>query len=360
MGAFVGFITLVVLALTWLERKFLARLQQRLGPTRTGPFGLLQPVADAIKLLTKEDLLPARADKISFWFAPVVVFVPAFLVWVTVPFTQDIVIRNLEWGVLYVIAVSSLSTAGLLMAGWGSFNKYAMLGAVRGAAQLMSYELPLIVAVLGVVMIVGSLDLTVIVDEQTTVWFIVLQPAAFLIFLLAGLAEVSRAPFDIPLAESELAGGPFIEYSGIHWSMFSMAEYAATFAIAVLTTLIFLGGWRGPAPASGWGEEVAQATWLLGKTMAVMFVIFWIRASVPRLRIDQLMSFAWKVLLPMAFANMVLTAIYLFYGWPDWSIVLMSLALIGAVTGAYYQRRRARLDRISPMTLRVEKGRLVG
>ena len=285
---------------------------------------------------------------------------PGFILWVTVPFTEDLVIRNLEFGVLYVIAVSSISTAGLMMAGWGSFNKYAMLGAVRAAAQLISYELPLIVAVLGVVMIAGSMDLRVIIAEQTTVWYIVLQPIAVILFLMAGLAEVGRAPFDIPMAESELAGGPFIEYSGIHWSMFFLAEYAATFAIAVLTALLFLGGWRGPAPASGWGEDVAQAAWLMGKTMAVTIVIFWIRASVPRMRIDQLMSLAWKVLLPLAFVNMVLTGFYLFYDWPDWSIVVMSFGVLGAVVAAYYQRRRARLAGIQPMTLRVEKGRLVG
>ncbi|MEE9285374.1 MAG: complex I subunit 1 family protein, partial [Dehalococcoidia bacterium] len=207
VGLFGVFISFVVLALTYGERKFIARIQQRLGPMRTGPFGLLQPIADALKLVAKEDLLPAKADKTIYWLAPLVVFVPAFVLWVSVPFTRDLAIQNLEMGIFYVLAVSGLSIAGLMMAGWGSSNKYAMLGAVRAGAQLISYELPLIVAVLGVVMIARSLDLRVIVEEQTTVWYIVLQPVAFVLFFLAGLAEVGRTPFDIPVAESEVVGG---------------------------------------------------------------------------------------------------------------------------------------------------------
>ena len=356
----INFITVVVLVLTYLERKFIARIQQRLGPMRTGPWGLLQPVADAIKLLSKEDLLPGRVDKLSYWLAPIAVFVPSFVLWLTIPLTQDIVIRNLEFGIFYILAVSGLSVAGLMMAGWGSFNKYAMLGAVRAAAQFISYELPLIVSVLGVVMIAGSMDLTVIVQEQTTVWYIVLQPAAFVLFLMAGLAEVGRTPFDAPVAESEVVGGPFIEYSGMHWSMFSLAEYANTFVIAALTALLFLGGWRGPGPDSGWTQNVVQAAWLVGKTMSVIFVMFWIRASLPRLRIDQLMALAWKVLVPMSFASMMLTAVYLFYGWPDWTITVMSLALLLGVTGSYYLRSGRRSALPITTKLRVEKGRLVG
>ena len=360
VSLFLGFISFVVLFLTYAERKFIGRIQQRLGPMRTGPFGLLQPVADAIKLLSKEDLVPGRADKFLFWIAPLIVFVPAIVIWVSIPFTRDIVIQNLELGIFFVLAVMGLSIAGILMAGWSSFNKYAMLGAVRAAAQLISYELPLLVAVLGVVMIAGSLDLQVIVAEQNTVWFIVLQPVAFLLFFTAGLAEVGRTPFDIPMAESEVVGGPFVEYSGMHWSMFFMAEYANTFAIAVLTTLLFLGGWRGPAPAMGWGQDVMMAFWFLAKASAVILVIFWVRATIPRLRIDQLMSLAWKVLLPLAFANLVVTAFYLFYGWPDWSIVLLSFGLLMATVYGYYVRRRSRLPRPVTVKLRVRQGRIVG
>ncbi len=360
VGLFGVFISFVVLALTYGERKFIARIQQRLGPMRTGPFGLLQPIADALKLVAKEDLLPAKADKTIYWLAPLVVFVPAFVLWVSVPFTRDLAIQNLEMGIFYVLAVSGLSIAGLMMAGWGSSNKYAMLGAVRAGAQLISYELPLIVAVLGVVMIARSLDLRVIVEEQTTVWYIVLQPVAFVLFFLAGLAEVGRTPFDIPVAESEVVGGPFVEYSGMHWAMFFLAEYANTFAIAVLTTLLFLGGWHGPAPVAGWGQDVMMAFWLLLKTAAVILVIFWVRATVPRLRIDQLMSLAWKVLLPLAFLNLVMTSFYLFYGWPDWSIVLLSFGVLTATVYAYYRRRRSRLPRPATVKLRVRQGRIVG
>ena len=360
VALFIGFITVVVLALTYAERKLIARVQQRIGPMRTGPFGLLQPVADAIKLMAKEDLTPGQADKFTFWIAPVVVFVPAFVAWVTIPFTRDIAIRNLEFGILFIMAVSGVSVAGLLMAGFGSFNKYAAMGGLRAAAQLMSYELPLIVGVVGVVMIAGSMDLRVIVAEQGTVWFIVLQPVAFLLFMIAGLAEVMRPPFDIPVAESEVVGGPFVEYSGMHWSMFSLAEYANTFAVAVLAALLFMGGWRGPAPDSGWGQNTVQALWLLLKVSAVLGGMFWLRTSIPRLRIDQLMSLAWKGLLPIAFLNVVLTAFYLFYGWPAWTITAMSFAVLGGAMALYYRRRSTRLGMPETARVRVEHGRLVG
>jgi NADH-quinone oxidoreductase subunit H len=360
VAVFAIFISNVVLVLTYAERKVLARMQQRLGPMRTGPWGLLQPIADAIKLMTKEDLTPGATDKRLFWLAPLVVFVPGFMLWVTVPFTRDLVIRNLEFGIFYIIAVSGLVTTGLVMAGWASSNKYAMLGALRSAAQLISYELPLIVAVLGVVMIAGSMDLREIVTQQGVVWFIVLQPLAFVIFFISGLAEVGRTPFDIPIAESEVVGGPFVEYSGMHWAMFFLAEYANTFAVAVLTTLLFLGGWRGWAPSGGTGQDVVQALWFLLKTSLVILLIFWIRATVPRLRIDQLMALAWKVLLPLAFLNLVLTGFYLYYDWPNWTIAITSLAVLGAVGYAYYRRRLDRVSRPVTVKLRVEHGRIVG
>ena len=335
VSLFLGFISFVVLFLTYAERKFLGRIQRRLGPMRTGPFGLLQPVADAIKLLSKEDLVPGRADKFLFWIAPLIVFVPAIVIWVSIPFTRNIVIENLELGIFFVLAVMGLSIAGILMAGWSSFNKYAMLGAVRAAAQLISYELPLLVAVLGVVMIAGSLDLQVIVAEQNTGWFIVLQPVAFLLFFTAGLAEVGRTPFDIPMAESEVIGGPFVEYSGMHWSMFFLAEYANTFAIGALTTVLFLGGWSGPL--------LPGLLWFSIKTLSVIFFIFWLRATLPRFRIDQLMTFCWKFLIPISFLNILVTGFYLFYGWPSWSMFLLSMAMIfgGYATIRITQKRRA-------------------
>jgi NADH-quinone oxidoreductase subunit H len=235
-----------------------------------------------------------------------------------------------------------------------------MLGALRAAAQLLSYELPLVIAVLGAVMIAESTDLQVIVEHQGALWFVLLQPVAFVIFLLSGLAEVGRAPFDIPTAESEVVGGPMVEYSGIHWGMFYLAEYANTFAVAVLTTLLFLGGWRGPGPQSGLGEDVMMAFWLLLKTSAVILFIFWLRATVPRLRIDQLMALAWKVLVPLSLVNLVVTSIYLFYGWPDWSIVLLSFVILTGAVAIYYRTRRGRLPRPVTVKVRVQQGRIAG
>ena len=332
------FLSVIVLGLTYLERKVLGRIQMRMGPMRTGPYGLLQPIADAIKLMVKEDIVPSMSDRVLFWLAPLAVFVPAFLVWVTVPFTKDIVVRNLDLGLFYIIAVSVVSITGLVIAGWASTNKYALLGAGRAVAQLISYELPLIIALLGVAMVVGSLDLTKIVEHQKVTPLIYLQPIGFFIFLVAGLAEVGRTPFDIPQAESELMGGPFIEYSGIHWAMFFLAEYVNTLALAVLTALLFLGGWNGPL--------LTGPVWLLLKSGLVLLVIFWLRATLPRLRIDQLMAFAWKFVLPLGFANVVFTGFYVYYGWPGWSIFLLSLAVGGLSFYALERRRKARIARI--------------
>lgn len=344
------FITVAVLALTYLERKVLGRIQRRVGPMRTGPLGLLQPLADAAKLLLKEDLVPGATDRLIYWAAPLVVFVPGFVVWVSIPFTRNLVVRNLDLGLFYIVAVSGLSIVGMVMAGWGSSNKYSFLGGLRAAAQLISYELPLVIGLLGVVMLAQSLDLTVIVDNQQPVPYLLLQPVAFVIFLLAGLAEVGRSPFDIPLAESEVVGGPMVEYSGIHWSMFFLAEYANTLAVAALTALLFLGGWNWPL-LPGW-------LWVLVKTLFVILVIFYIRASVPRFRIDQLMSFAWKFLLPLTFVNLLATAFLVFYGAPKWSLTLVSLAMLAGAGYVIVWRNRAIL-RGAPK-VRLVRGRVPG
>ncbi|MBF8299399.1 MAG: NADH-quinone oxidoreductase subunit [Dehalococcoidia bacterium] len=352
IGAFAIFISVVVMGLTWIERKVMAHLQARRGPTKTGPFGLLQPIADAIKLLSKEDFMPGKTDKLSFWIAPVVVFAPAFMVWVTIPFTRNIVIANLDLGLLYILAIMGVSIVGMLMAGWASANKYSALGGARAAAQLISYELPMVLGVLGVVMIAGTADLRGIVGSQN-VPFILLQPLGFVLVFLAGLAEVGRTPFDIPFAESELMGGPFLEYSGIHWAMFQLAEYAGTFLVAILSTLLFLGGWRGPwSPADGIGAEIMMAFWLFSKAMVVFMVIIWIRATIPRFRIDQLMGLAWKVFVPLSFVNVLITAFYLFYHWPDWTITVMSLATLGA-TWWLINRGRRKTPRPSLRTVKV-------
>ncbi|MCY3882098.1 MAG: NADH-quinone oxidoreductase subunit H, partial [Chloroflexi bacterium] len=235
--------TLVVVYLTYGERKVVARFQMRLGPTRTGPAGLLQGFADAIKLLIKEDVRPRNADRWVFEFAPYLTFIPVFLVLVALPFAQDWGVRNLALGMFFVFAVLGLNIVGVLMAGLGSGNKYALLGGVRAAAQMISYEIPLVVALLAVAMVAGTLDLNAIVSMQDSRPFILIQPLAFVIFVTAMLSELHRAPFDIPVAESEIVGGYFVEYSGIRWSMFQLAEYAALWAFSIFGSAIFLGGW---------------------------------------------------------------------------------------------------------------------
>lgn len=330
-SALLGAISFVVLVLTYAERKALARIQQRLGPTRVGYRGILQPVADALKLLTKEDILPSWADKGVYWAAPIAVFVPAFLMWVTIPVARDVVVQNLDMGLFYLTAVSVLSVMGLVMAGWGSANKWAIMGGLRAAGQLVSYEIPFIMAIIGVVMLSQSLNLLVVVSEQASIPFGLLQPLGLFIFLTAGLAELGRTPFDIHHAESEVVGGPFVEYSGAHWSVFFLAEYMNTFTVAVLTVLLFFGGWAWPVmPLEGLPHSILSIIWLLVKTSVVIWVIFWIRGTYPRLRIDQLMSFGWKLLVPLSFLNIILTAVVLFYGFPLWVLSLISFGLLAA------------------------------
>ncbi len=349
LAMFTG-LSVVVLSLTWLERKVLGRLQLRLGPTRTGPMGLLQPVADALKLILKEDILPSSSDKAIFWVAPVILVIPAFMIWVTIPATNNLVLRNLELGLFYITAFAVVGILGLVLAGWGSANKYGILGGLRSAAQLISYEIPVILVVIAVAMLAQSLDLRVIVASQQDLRlpYVALLPLGLVVFFIAGLAEVGRTPFDIFQAESEVVGGPFVEYSGAHWSVFFLAEYINTFAVAALTTLLFLGGWLGPGPA--WLGIV----WFLLKVYAVILVVFWIRGTFPRLRIDQLMAFAWKVMVPLAFYAIVITAVYLFYDWPGWSLTLMSLAGLAVVGYLVYQRMMAPVRRVAQVRARQE------
>ena len=328
------FLSVMVLALTWGERKALARIQMRMGPMRVGFHGTLQPIADALKLITKEDILPSWANRPVYWLAPVAVFLPAFMLWVTIPVARDLVLRNLELGLFYITAVTVLSVMGLVMAGWGSANKWAMLGGLRAAGQLVSYEVPFIMAILGVAMLDQSLNLITIVDGQANYGNALVQPLGLFIFFTASLAELGRTPFDIHHAESEVVGGPFVEYSGAHWAVFFLAEYMNTFTVAALTVLLFLGGWRWPEmPLDGNAHSTLSAVWFLAKTAVVVGVIFWVRGTYPRLRIDQLMSFGWKLLVPLSFVNIVVTGIVLFYGWPLWTLTILSLVLLG---GTFY------------------------
>lgn len=320
--AFTLVMTVGVMYATWYERKIVARMQYRLGPTRTGPFGLLQPIADTFKLLTKEDLRPATADFVAFEAAVFAIFIPALMVFVVVPFTQDWFISAIPMSLLYILAVSGLSFIGFLLAGWGSDSKYALLGGMRAAAQLISYEIPLILALVGVVMVTSTMDVYQMILYQDEVPLIVWQPLAFAIFLIASVAEVERPPFDIPTGESEVAGGVFIEYSGIRWSMFQLSSYVNMYGFALLGAFVFLGGWEWPFGTDvGWGYQL-----LLTMVKMSLFIFFylWIRASVPRLRPDQLMSYAWKVLIPLALYQIVTNGLVIVYDLPDVAFLLFS------------------------------------
>lgn len=338
----VTLMTVIVMGLIYAERKVLARFHQRVGPQRTGPFGLMQSVADALKLVGKEDLRPNSADVWSFELAPYAVFIPIFSGFVVLPFLFGWHIRSLELGLLYFVAVSSVNIVGWVMAGWGSDSRYAMIGGLRAAAQAISYELPLVISLLVVGMFAGTLNLDEIVRAQAHIPYIVWHPLAFAIFFIAALAEMNRPPFDIPVGESEVAGGPFIEYSGIRWSMFFLAEYASLFIISVLAASVFLGGYAWP-----FGEELGRWFQLIligAKSSLFIFVVFWVRASVPRMRIDQLMAFSWKVLLPLTFVQVLASGAVLVYGWPDAVLAgfgLLGLAFLAWVSGAAVRRRPA-------------------
>ena len=328
VGLFIS-LAFVVLVLIYAERKSLARIQQRLGPTRVGFRGILQPVADALKLISKEDVLPSWADRGVYWVAPIVVFVPAFMVWATIPIAEDLVVSNLDLGLFYIVAISVLSVMGLVMAGWGSANKWAMMGGLRAAGQLVSYEIPFIMSILTVAVLAQTLNLEQIVSGQSMVAYILIQPMAFFIFLTSGLAELGRTPFDIHHAESEVVGGPFVEYSGAHWSVFYLAEYLNTFTVAVLAVILFLGGWMWPTmPFTGSLHTVLSVILFVFKTACVIWLIFWIRGTYPRIRIDQLMSFGWKLLIPMSFVNMMVTSAVLFYGLHLSVLSIISIAFL--------------------------------
>jgi NADH-quinone oxidoreductase subunit H len=321
--AVLGLMVLVVLALTYVERKFLARIQMRLGPMRTGPFGIMQPIADMVKILLKEDLRPASADRIAFELAPFLAFVPVFLTLLALPFTAKWDVRILDLGLLYFIAVSGLTVLGYVFAGWASDNKYGLIGALRTAAQLISYEVPLVLAVLALSMLAGSLNLADIVLKQGRVPFIVWQPLGFFLFMAAAVSDLTRRPFDVAAAESEVAGGPWIEFSGIRWSiLYALTEYTNMFALCVLGSLIFLGGWDWPLGLKwGWWWQLAL---IFGKTMTLILVVMWVNGTFPRVRVDQLMSFCWKLLLPLAFVQIFFNGLILVYGWPDWTFLLTS------------------------------------
>jgi NADH-quinone oxidoreductase subunit H len=299
-GIFAVMLTLVAL-LVWVERKVSAFMQMRLGPNRLGPFGIFQTVADMLKLLTKEDIRPEGVDKKTWALAPIILFIPSAAVYAVLPFDNGAIFTDVNIGLFYFIAISSQVTLPFLMAGWASDNKYSLIGGMRTVAQMISYEIPLVFSLLGVVMIVGSMQMSDIVTAQKNVWFICLQPIAFIIYVIAATAETNRTPFDLVEAESEIVAGPFTEYSGMRWALFFLAEYANLVAVSAIATTLFLGGWNGPW-LPGW-------VWFGLKTAAMIFVFMWFRWTFPRLRVDQLMAFGWKVLLPLALVNIVVTGI---------------------------------------------------
>ncbi len=303
---------------TWLERKVVSRMQFRIGPNRAGPFGLLLPLADGIKLIFKEELTPATADKVIFTVAPVMSMVVALCTFAVIPigptitlFGRDIPLHlaDVNIALMYVLAVSSLGIYGIVLGGWSSNNKYALLGSLRSAAQLISYELALGLSLMGVVMLTGTLSLVQIVDQQAGNfwnWFVFLQPLGFILYVICGIAETNRAPFDLPEAEQELTAGYHTEYSGMKFALFFMAEYINMINVSAIASTMFLGGWRAPF---GIFPEWTGPVWFFLKVIAFIFVYIWLRATIPRLRYDQLMDFGWKVLLPLAIANVIVTAI---------------------------------------------------
>ena len=285
---------------TYLERRLLGRFQARLGPNRTGPFGLLQPVADAIKLITKEDLVPEGADRLLFNLAPVLMLVPVLLVLAVLPFGKNSFLADINIGILFVVAVTSVTTLAIFMAGWASGNRFAMFGGMRAVAQLISYEIPVVFSIVGIVLIVGSLSMVDIVEAQR-VPFILVQPLAFFIFIAGSSAELSRSPFDLVEADSELIAGYHIEYSGMKFGLFQLAEFAAVLVTSGVMATLFLKGWEGPV--------LPSHLWFLLKVFFFAFIMIWLRATLPRLRVDQVMAFAWKFLFPLSIINIFVTAV---------------------------------------------------
>jgi NADH-quinone oxidoreductase subunit H len=306
-----------------LERKVIAWAQSRLGPMRVGPYGILQPVADAVKLMIKEDITPTRADKWVFTAAPIIAMVPALIVYAVIPFGPAVnlfghqvtlYITDINVGLLYIVGVASVGVYGIILAGYASNSKFPLLASLRASAQLISYEVAVTLTLVSVVLVAGTLSMVGIVEAQRTAhaWFIFVQPLAFALVIIGGLAETNRAPFDLPEAEQELTGGFHTEYSGMRFALFFLAEYANMIVISSVATTLFLGGYLRPFPnvaALGFLDLIPSWTWFLIKSFAFLYFFIWIRATLPRYRYDQLMRIGWKVMIPLAIMNLVVTAI---------------------------------------------------
>jgi NADH-quinone oxidoreductase subunit H len=336
--------------LTWYERRALARIQARVGPNRAGPFGLLQPIADAVKLIFKEELVPGKADKILFFWAPIITMVPSIIIAAVIPFGpvvnlfgRDVAlsVANINVGVLYLGAIASIAVYGIVLAGWSSNNKYAMLGGLRSSAQMISYELSLGLMFVIAIMMANSMNLYDIVNQQKDVWYAVVQPVGALVFLIVTLAEVNRAPFDMPEAEQELTAGYHSEYSGMKFALFFMAEYQKMIAISMIAATLFFGGYREFWFLKGTFLSVDQNWWLgpiylLIKVVVLLFFMIWVRATWPRIRYDRLMAFGWKVLLPLSLALAFITAAgILFADQFDNQLYLWLIPVLSVVLGLF-------------------------
>jgi NADH-quinone oxidoreductase subunit H len=313
IGIFITIVVIVTITMlhvayaVYFERKVIGHMQARLGPMRVGPHGLLQPIADFIKLFFKEDIIPSNADKIIFYIAPVVSVIAALSSLAVIPLGNDFVIANINIGILYILALSSVGAYGIILAGWSSNSKYSFLGGLRSSAQVISYEIAMGFSLVAVMMVAGSANLVDIVNAQSKYPFILVQPVAFVVFLIAAFAETNRVPFDLPEAETELVAGYFTEYSGFRFGLFFVAEYAGMFIMSALAVVCFLGGWRGP---DFWiFSYVPKVVWFLLKVYALIFLYYWLRATVPRYRYDQLMGLGWKLFIPLTLANIAVTGI---------------------------------------------------
>jgi len=326
------FATLFALT-TILERKGLGRIQNRYGPNRVGPFGFFQPIADGLKAMTKEDIVPRAADKAVHFIAPLVLVIPVFLALAVIPVGRNMAAIDLDGGILFFFAVGAATELSVFMAGWASHNKYSLLGAMRAIAQMISYEVPLILSTVTVIMIVGSLSAAKIVDAQAGYfgwlpnWF-VLTPwgfAGFILFMIAAAAESNRSPFDLPEGESEIIAGYYIEYSGFKFALFFLGEYIGLFAISGLAITLFLGGWRAPLPFLTW---IPSYCWFFAKLLGLIALFIWVRGTLPRLRMDQLMNFAWKFMLPMALVNLLAAGVWHFIepGFARWAVCFLLVA----------------------------------
>jgi len=308
-----GAMSVIVLYLVWWERKIGGHIQQRFGPMRNGWHGWYQTIIDAIKLIQKEDVEIKSRDKAVFFWAPVICFIAAYAAYIVMPFGKDLIVADLNIGILYVLAITTFTIISLLMAGWGSNNKYALLGGMRSAAQVVSYEVPMVASILTVVVFSGSLSMVDIVESQSGGiwnWFVFrlpFGPLAFLTYIIAATAEANRTPFDIPEAEQELVAGFNIEYSGMKFAMFFLAEFMNLFTVSAIAVTLFFGGWQ------GW--LLPSWLWFVGKSMMIVLLLMLFRWTYPRLRVDQLMEFAWKVLVPITFVNLIIAGIFKYLGW---------------------------------------------